>query len=179
MAIAWRSARFLGRRLPDSVKFYGPRPEAPFAELTGIPPMNGQFGRHKGRIGTEPGVRQRRYRREDGWSLADWSTIAVGARIWPHKPASGRASPAGSQIGRTCRRSSTSRRRQRPERRDGGQDFLEQSTRHYDLGIWNVIDRPCRTIFAPIFTRRSRSVLIDHCAASGGSASVRRKLARL
>jgi len=30
--------------------------------------------------------------------------------------------------------------------------------------IWNVIDRPCRTIFAPIFTRRSRSVLINQSA---------------
>ena len=30
--------------------------------------------------------------------------------------------------------------------------------------IWKVIDRPCRTIFAPIFTSRWRSVLIDHCA---------------
>ena len=45
--------------------------------------------------------------------------------------------------------------------------------------IWNVIDRPCRTTFAPIFTSRSRSVVIDHCAISAGSASVRRKLARL
>jgi len=27
--------------------------------------------------------------------------------------------------------------------------------------IWNVIDRPCRTILAPIFTRRSRRVVSD------------------
>ncbi len=27
--------------------------------------------------------------------------------------------------------------------------------------IWNVIDRPCRTIFAPIFTNRSRDVVVD------------------
>ncbi|MDA8050142.1 MAG: hypothetical protein M0002_09075, partial [Rhodospirillales bacterium] len=28
--------------------------------------------------------------------------------------------------------------------------------------IWNVIERPCRTILAPIFTSRSRSVVSDH-----------------
>ncbi len=27
--------------------------------------------------------------------------------------------------------------------------------------IWNVIERPCRTIFAPILTSRSRKVVID------------------
>lgn len=42
--------------------------------------------------------------------------------------------------------------------------------------IWKVIERPSRTILAPIFTNRSRSVVIDHCATSAGSASVRRKL---
>ena len=46
-------------------------------------------------------------------------------------------------------------------------------------GIWNVIERPCRTTLAPIFTSLARSVLIDHCLTSSGSASVRRKLARL
>ena len=45
--------------------------------------------------------------------------------------------------------------------------------------IWKLIDRPCRTILAPIFTNLSRSVVIDHCLTSSGSASVRRKLARL
>lgn len=29
--------------------------------------------------------------------------------------------------------------------------------------IWNAIDRPCRMIFAPIFSSRSRSVAIDQC----------------
>jgi alkanesulfonate monooxygenase SsuD/methylene tetrahydromethanopterin reductase-like flavin-dependent oxidoreductase (luciferase family) len=45
--------------------------------------------------------------------------------------------------------------------------------------IWNITERLCRTIFAPIFTSRSRSVVIDHCDTSAGSARVRRKLARL
>ena len=45
--------------------------------------------------------------------------------------------------------------------------------------IWNMMERPWRTILAPIFTSRSRRVLSDHCATSAGSASVRRKLARL
>ena len=27
--------------------------------------------------------------------------------------------------------------------------------------IWNVIERPCRTIFAPILTSRLRNVVID------------------
>ncbi len=44
--------------------------------------------------------------------------------------------------------------------------------------IRKVIDRPCRTILAPIFTSRSRSVVMDHCFTSSGSAGVRRKLAR-
>jgi hypothetical protein len=43
--------------------------------FTGIPVMKGQFGRDEGRIATEPGVQQRWYRLENGWSLADWSTI--------------------------------------------------------------------------------------------------------
>jgi len=34
--------------------------------------------------------------------------------------------------------------------------------------IWNVIDRPCRAILAPIFTNRSRSVVIDHCLTTSG-----------
>jgi hypothetical protein len=33
--------------------------------------MNGQSGRHEGRIATDPGVLQRQNRQEDGWSLAD------------------------------------------------------------------------------------------------------------
>jgi hypothetical protein len=45
--------------------------------------------------------------------------------------------------------------------------------------ICKVIERPCRTTLAPIFTSLARSVLIDHCFTSSGSASVRRKLARL
>ena len=45
--------------------------------------------------------------------------------------------------------------------------------------IWKVIDRPWRTILAPIFTSRWRSVVIDHCLTSSGSARVRRKLPRL
>jgi hypothetical protein len=31
--------------------------------------MNGQFGRDKGKIATEPGVQQWQYRREDGEAL--------------------------------------------------------------------------------------------------------------
>ncbi len=27
--------------------------------------------------------------------------------------------------------------------------------------IWNVVERPCRTIFAPILTSRSRNVVMD------------------
>ena len=38
---------------------------------------------------------------------------------------------------------------------------------------------PWRTIRAPIFTSFSRSVLSDQCATSSGSATLRRKLARL
>ena len=29
------------------------------------------------------------------------------------------------------------------------------------LALWNVIERPCRTTFAPIFTNRSRKAVID------------------
>ena len=43
--------------------------------------------------------------------------------------------------------------------------------------IWKVIERPCRTIFAPIFTSRSRNVAIDQWPTASGSARVRRKLA--
>ncbi len=45
--------------------------------------------------------------------------------------------------------------------------------------IWKVIERPCRTILAPILTCRSRAVVRDQCLTSSGSARVRRKLARL
>jgi hypothetical protein len=45
--------------------------------------------------------------------------------------------------------------------------------------IWKVIERPWRTIFAPIFTSRSRNVVIDQWLTASGSARVRRKLARL
>jgi hypothetical protein len=36
--------------------------------------------------------------------------------------------------------------------------------------IWKAIDRPCRTILAPIFTSRSRRVVSDHRLTSSGSA---------
>ncbi len=36
--------------------------------------------------------------------------------------------------------------------------------------IWLVIDRPWRTILAPIFANRWRSVVIDHCGTSSGTA---------
>ena len=29
--------------------------------------------------------------------------------------------------------------------------------------IWKITERPCRTILAPIFTNRSRSVVSDQC----------------
>ena len=45
--------------------------------------------------------------------------------------------------------------------------------------IWNVIERPCRTIFAPILTSRSRNVVIDQWLTVSGKVRVRRKLARL
>ena len=45
--------------------------------------------------------------------------------------------------------------------------------------IWNVIERPWRTIFAPIFTSRSRNVVVDQWLTSLGDVSVRRTLARL
>ena len=45
--------------------------------------------------------------------------------------------------------------------------------------IGNVIDRPCLMIFAPIFTSRSRSVVMDQWLTASGKVSVRRKLARL
>jgi hypothetical protein len=40
-------------------------------------PMNGQFGRHEGRIASEPEGWQRAWK--TSWSLADRSTIAVRA----------------------------------------------------------------------------------------------------
>lgn len=45
--------------------------------------------------------------------------------------------------------------------------------------IWKAIDRPCRTIRAPIFTSRSRRDVSDQCFTASGSVKVRRKLARL
>ncbi len=45
--------------------------------------------------------------------------------------------------------------------------------------IWNVTDRPCRTIFAPILTSRSRKVVIDQWLTASGKVRVRRKFARL
>ena len=45
--------------------------------------------------------------------------------------------------------------------------------------IWKVTDRPCRTIFAPIFTNRSRNVVIDQWLTASGKVRLRRKLARL
>ena len=45
--------------------------------------------------------------------------------------------------------------------------------------IWKVIERPCLTIFAPIFTSRFRSVVIDQWLTASGKVRVRRKLARL
>lgn len=61
-------------------------------------------------------------------------------------------------------------RRQRTERRNGGQDFLEQTARHHDLAIWKVMDRLWRTIFAPIFSRtRLRPYLMrPSISAAGG-----------
>ena len=43
----------------------------------------------------------------------------------------------------------------------------------------NAVRLQLHAIFAPIFTSRSRSVVIDHCAISAGRARVRRKLPRL
>jgi hypothetical protein len=45
--------------------------------------------------------------------------------------------------------------------------------------IWNVTDRPCRTIFAPILTTRSRQVVIDQWLTASGKVRVRRKRAGL
>ena len=45
--------------------------------------------------------------------------------------------------------------------------------------IWNVIDRPCLMILAPILTSRSRKVVIDQWLTASGKVRVRRKLARL
>ena len=45
--------------------------------------------------------------------------------------------------------------------------------------IWKVMQRPWRTILAPILTSFSLSVVRDQCAIACGRASVRRKLARL
>lgn len=39
--------------------------------------------------------------------------------------------------------------------------------------IWNVIERPCRTIFAPILTSRSRNVVIDQWQTASGKVRVR------
>jgi hypothetical protein len=41
-----------------------------------------------------------------------------------------------------------------------------------------VIERPCRTILALIFTNLSRGIVIDQRLISPGSAGVRKKLAR-
>jgi hypothetical protein len=61
--------------------------------------MNGKFGHHEGRIAIEPGVLQPLPRQEDGWSLANWSTVAVRPESWPRTPPSGRTSPADSHAG--------------------------------------------------------------------------------
>jgi len=63
--------------------------------------------------------------------------------------------------------------------RQWGQYGLEQGTRHQAFGHFERDRAPWRTILAPIFTSLSRSVVMDHCATSGGTASVRRKLPRL
>jgi len=46
----------------------------------GIPRMNGRSGHPEGRVATEPGVLQRRYGRDEDWSLADCLPIAAQAR---------------------------------------------------------------------------------------------------
>jgi len=51
-----------------------------------------------------------------------------------------------------------------------------RSRRTATSAIWAVVDRPWRTILAPILTSPSRNVVNDHCATSAGSASVRRKI---
>jgi hypothetical protein len=66
---------------------------------------------------------------------------------------------------------------QRTERHNGGQDLLEQTAR-MTSAIWNVKDRLWRTIFAPIFTNLSRSVVMDLFYLDG-QLGVRRKLARV
>ncbi len=43
--------------------------------------------------------------------------------------------------------------------------------------IWNVTQRPWRTILAPISMSFSRGVVSDHCSAASGYASICMKLA--
>jgi hypothetical protein len=38
--------------------------------------------------------------------------------------------------------------------------------------IWKMIERPCRTIFAPILTNRSRNVVIDQQAVGRDKRSI-------
>ena len=44
--------------------------------------------------------------------------------------------------------------------------------------IWKVIERPWRTIFAPIFTSRSRRVVIDQCLTAYAPARANGKFAK-
>ena len=45
--------------------------------------------------------------------------------------------------------------------------------------IRKITARPCRTIFAPIFSSRLRSIVNDHSAIFGGSSKVHGKLGRV
>lgn len=45
--------------------------------------------------------------------------------------------------------------------------------------IWNLIERPWLTIFAPILTNWSRKVIIDQWLTALGKVRVRMTLARL
>ena len=44
--------------------------------------------------------------------------------------------------------------------------------------VWKVLDRPWRTIFAPIFTSRSRRVVIDQCLTAYAPARANGKFAK-
>jgi hypothetical protein len=118
--------------------------------------MTGQSGHLAVSVPAIRGFLQRRHRQDDAGSLADGRPVAVCARIWSRKSASGRASPADTPVDPFWRSSSTSGGRQLPKRRDGGQNFSRTGA-----------EAPGRS--SPIFTSRSRSVLIDHCAISSGS----------
>ena len=84
--------------------------------------------------------------------------FAVSTRIPRSRPASGHTSPVDGPVDRSC---ATPQHRVGGNGRNGTMASRISWNRPRDTitsAIWNLIVRPCRTIFAPIFTSRSRAV---------------------